>query len=101
MLQTILSLISNLKIWLYGLAAVGVAGFLTFSAWQSQEIRDLEQKLKTSQLQAIQGAAIVQLREQEIKSHEDNDKRAEQIRQTPKKDDGTVSSVLKSSLDRL
>lgn len=104
-LSAITGMFSSIKSYFY-LALVGTfLVFVGWFVWRGYEISGLQVKLEASQ-QAIsdyqtQIQSLTKLREQELKTRQEADKRADEIRNTPKKDDGPVSRVLSDSLRRL
>lgn len=79
--------------------------FIVWFIWRGYEISGLQVKLAASQkaMQDYQNqiTTISQLREQELKTQKEANKRADEIRQTPKKDDGAIAPILLNSLQRL
>jgi predicted Holliday junction resolvase-like endonuclease len=89
---------NQVKLWMYVALAAIVALFIGWFIIRGYEIDSLQKKLTDAQAQVN---VVSQMREQELKSRKAAEKRANEIRNTPAKDDGPVSNVLRDSLNRL
>lgn len=91
--------------WLYlGLAAIAACliGVFIYRGYEVDSLTTQLQAAKNSAISAqVQVHAISDLRIQELKNQKEAQKRADQIRKTPSRDDGAVAPVLRASLSRL
>lgn len=105
MLQAILILINNFKGWFYGAVLLGIATFVGMFWFRGHEIEQLKHQVeiqKSDLEDADKTITIIsQLREQEIKSHAEAEKRGAEIRSRPPSDNGPISPVLHDTLQRL
>lgn len=98
-------LFTGIQGWLYAGIAVILASLIGLFVWRGYEIDNLTKQLQAAQNQAKaaqeQIQVITSVHNQELANQQKANQRADQIRNTPAKDDGAVAPVLLNSLSRL
>lgn len=100
-----LAWLSGVQFWIYGALAAVILGFVALFIYRGHEIDALTAQVSAARAAAAQAQgnlnAVTALRAQEIQTQQKAQARADEIRKTPKSQDGPVAPVLRDSLSRL